>query len=96
MIEFAIVTVKTGASVTHWVRYSSIISNSMAESSVTNASFVLGADQRGQQRINRRPSVVSTFTSNIATAIVAIQSNSACIINVYLKKCLPITHKYKK
>jgi hypothetical protein len=26
-----------------------------------------------------RPSVVSTFTSNIATAIVAIQSNSACI-----------------
>jgi hypothetical protein len=90
MIEFAIVTVKTGASVTHWVRYSSIISNSMAES-VTNASFVLGADQRGQQRINRRPSVVSTFTSNIATAIVAIQSNSACIINVYLKKCLPIT-----
>jgi hypothetical protein len=54
MIEFAIVTVKTGASVTHWVRYSSIISNSMAESrdivslaeSVINASFVLGADQR--------------------------------------------------
>jgi hypothetical protein len=45
MIEFAIVTVKTGASVTHWVRYSSIISNSMAES-VTSASFVLGADQR--------------------------------------------------
>jgi hypothetical protein len=30
---------------THWVRYSSIISNSMAES-VTSASFVLGADQR--------------------------------------------------
>jgi hypothetical protein len=41
MIEFAFVTVKTGASVTHWVRYSSIISNSMAES-VTSASFVLG------------------------------------------------------
>jgi hypothetical protein len=45
MIEFATVTAKTGASVTHWVRYSSIISNSMAES-VTNASFVLSVDQR--------------------------------------------------
>jgi hypothetical protein len=45
MIEFAIVTVKTGASVSHWVRYPSIISNSMAES-VTSASFVLDADQR--------------------------------------------------
>jgi hypothetical protein len=45
MIEFAIVTVKTGASVTHWVRYSSIISNSVAES-VMLVSFWVRINER--------------------------------------------------
>jgi hypothetical protein len=83
MIEFAIVTVKTGAS----------ISNSMAES-VTSASFVLGADQREGSNVLIVAHLLSVHSYRIslqATAIVAIQSNSACIINVYLKKCLPIT-----
>jgi hypothetical protein len=85
MIEFAIVTVKTGASVTHWVRYSSIISNSMAES-VTNASFVLGADQREGSNVLIVAHLLSVHSHRISLQLLQQYNQIVHALSMFISK----------